>query len=138
MIRTGSVTVDQFLRYAVVGLGSNLLLYLAYLLLTGLGMGPKTAMTLLYALGVAQTFIFNRKWSFGHKGRARTAFLRYLASYAIGYLLNWVVLWVCVDRLGLPHQPVQGAMILLLALFLFALQKFWVFREPVQQEGVLP
>jgi putative flippase GtrA len=120
-------TRGQFLRYAVVGLASNLVLYLAYLGLTMLGMGPKTAMSVLYVLGVAQTFLFNRTWSFGHDGALHGAFARYVASYAFGYLLNLAVLWIAVDRMGLPHQIVQGVMIVTLAFFLFLLQKFWVF-----------
>ena len=48
-------TRQQFVRYALVGLAANFVLYLAYLALTWLGMGHKTAMTLLYALGVLQT-----------------------------------------------------------------------------------
>lgn len=122
-------TRGQFVRYAVVGLGSNGVLYLAYLALTTLGMGPKAAMSLLYALGVAQTFLFNRSWSFRHEGGFHGAFARYVASYAFGYLLNLAVLWVVVDRLGFPHQIVQGIMILTLAAMLFLLQKFWVFPE---------
>lgn len=120
--------LGQFLRYAVVGLASNLVLYLAYLGLTIFGMGPKTAMSLLYTLGVAQTFLFNRTWSFGHDGALHGAFARYVASYSFGYLLNLAVLWVAVDNMGLPHQIVQGIMILSLAILLFLLQKFWVFR----------
>lgn len=121
-------TRGQFLRYATVGLASNLVLYLAYLGLTMMGMGPKTAMSLLYVLGVAQTFLFNRTWSFRHEGGLHGAFARYVSSYAIGYVLNFAVLWLAVDRLGMPHQIVQGVMILSLAVLLFLLQKFWVFR----------
>jgi len=122
-------TRSQFLRYAVVGLASNLVLYFAYLGLTALGMGSKTAMSVLYVLGVAQTFLFNRKWSFGHDGALHGAFARYVAIYGFGYLFNLVVLWVAVDHMGLPHQVVQGVMILVLAAMLFLLQKFWVFRK---------
>ena len=130
MIDTKSRT--QFLRYAIVGLGSNLLLYLAYLLLTTLGMGYKSAMTLLYAMGVAQTFLFNSSWSFRHQGALHGAFVRYIASYAFGYILNFTILWLAVDRLGQPHQIVQGVMVLTLAVLLFLLQKYWVFPEREQ------
>lgn len=126
----GRDSLGQFTRYALVGLGSNLLLYLAYLGLTAWGMQPKAAMSLLYALGVAQTFAFNRNWSFRHQGGLHGAFTRYLAAYAFGYLLNLTVLWLAVDQLGLPHQFVQGVMILTLAVLLFLLQKFWVFAAP--------
>lgn len=131
-------TRKQFVRYSLVGLGSNLVLYLAYLLLTYLGMGPKSAMTLLYVLGVAQTFLFNRKWSFGHEGGLHSAFARYVASYALGYVLNLAVLWIAVDRMGLPHQIVQGVMILTLAVMLFVLQKFWVFPEGKRRAALDP
>lgn len=124
-------SLGQLTRYALVGLGSNLLLYLIYLALTAWGMGPKQAMSLLYVLGVVQTFVFNRKWSFRHQGGFHGAFARYLAAYAFGYALNLAVLWLAVDRLGLQHQVVQGVMILALAVLLFLLQKFWVFATPV-------
>lgn len=131
-------TRGQFARYAFVGLASNLVLYLAYLGLTLLGLGPKTAMSVLYVLGVAQTFLFNRSWSFGHEGGLHGAFARYVASYAFGYLLNLIVLWIAVDRMGLPHQIVQGVMILTLAVMLFLLQKLWVFQEPKRNALITP
>jgi len=118
----------QLSRYAVVGLASNAIGFLLYLLLTYAGMGHKTAMTLLYAVGVAQTFLFNRKWSFGHNGMISSAFLRYIAAYAFGYVFNLAMLVLLVDQWGWPHQWVQGVMIFVLAGMLFLLQRYWVFR----------
>ncbi|MBV5310569.1 GtrA family protein, partial [Chromatium okenii] len=57
----------QLSRYALVGVASNAFGYFLYLLLTNVGMGYKSAMSLLYIVGVAQTFIFNRSWSFRHQ-----------------------------------------------------------------------
>lgn len=118
----------QLSRYAVVGLANNALGFLLYLLLTSAGMGHKTAMTLLYAVGVIQTFYFNRKWSFNHRGVVSVALLKYVATYAFGYVFNLAVLIVAVDHLGWPHQWVQGVMIFVLAGMLFLLQRYWVFR----------
>jgi putative flippase GtrA len=119
----------QLLRYGAVGLASNLLCYLAYLGLTRLGTDPKLAMSLLYVLGVLQTFVFNRRWTFEYSGEGRRVFYRYCAAYGAGYLTNLAVLYLLVDRLGYPHQAIQGAMILLLAAMLFLAQKFWVFSK---------
>ena len=119
---------QQFIRYSVVGLASNLLCYLVYLGLTKLGMNPKLAMSLLYALGVMQTFVFNKRWTFEHAGPRRTVFYRYCTAYGLGYLFNLAVLYLTVDLLGYPHQLIQGIMILTLAMMLFLAQKFWVFR----------
>ncbi len=123
--------LGQFLRYGVVGLLSNAALYLAYLALTAAGMEVKLAMTLLYALGVAQTFVFNKRWSFRHDGLHGPAFVRYCVSYGLGYVINLLALFVLVDRLGYPHRIVQGLLMVYLAVMLFLLQKFWVFRSDI-------
>lgn len=122
----------QLSRYAVVGLASNAVGYLLYLLLTYAGMGHKSAMSLLYVIGVVQTFYFNRSWSFNHQGMAHTAFIRYVIAYALGYLLNLALLWLAVDHLHMPHQGVQAAAIVLVALSLFMMHKYWVFAPSVR------
>jgi putative flippase GtrA len=127
-VSQNSVRVE-FVRYVLVGIISNVLLYGAYIALTFAGTEPKLAMTILYAAGVAQTFAFNRRWSFRHGGSSRPALARYCAAYALGYAINYLALAHLVDRLGYAHQLVQGVMVVLLALGLFALQKFWVFRR---------
>lgn len=119
----------QFTRYAIVGLASNALGYLLYLSLTYLGIGPKLAMSLLYGVGVLQTFVFNKKWSFQFDGSATPALVRYVLAYAVGYGLQFLALMFLVDRMGLPHQWVMGFLILFIAAFLFIAQKFWVFRQ---------
>ena len=121
-------TLQQLLRFGVVGLASNTLLYLIYLGMTGIGVGPKLSMSLLYVIGVIKTFAFNRSWTFNHEGRLDSAFVRYVAVYAFGYLVNFIVLAWLVDGMGYPHQIVQGVMILTLAICMFVLQKFWVFK----------
>ncbi len=119
----------QFTRYAIVGLASNALAFSLYLILTIAGMDHKLAMTLLYGLGVAQTFVFNKRWSFRHVGMHGPAFVRYCISYGLGYVINLLALLVLVDHMRYPHEFVQGVMVLSLAAMLFLLQKFWVFRS---------
>lgn len=117
-----------FWRYVVVGLVSNGLLYLAYLGLVAAFLGPKTAASVTYACGVAQTFWFNRAWSFGHQGHAGLALLRYITVYWAGYLLNMLLLYVLVDIYGWDHRWVQAAMVLGLAVLIFLALRFWAFR----------
>ena len=119
----------QVVRFALVGVTSNVLLYLFYLLLTSAGLGYKVSMTLLYFLGVLQTFFANRAWTFRHISNMKKSLFRYFSSYAIGYLINFGFLYVFVDRFGLPHQWVQAGAIIGIALLLFLLQKYWVFRD---------
>ena len=128
-------TRRQLMRYIVVGVTSNLLLYLAYIGLTTLGLGHKTAMTLLYVTGGLLTFFANRTWSFNHRGSGPSALARYVIAYIFGYLFNLALLWLFVDRLHQPHLLVQAAAIVLVAVSLFLLNKFWVFAPPTIRES---
>ena len=113
----------------MVGIASNGILYLLYLMLTLLGMGAKVAMTLLYVVGVAQSFIFHRRWSFEYRGAQKLTFMRYVAAYMMGYCINFAGLVLLVDKLNLSHQIVQAVLIPTVAVVLFLLQKFWVFAD---------
>lgn len=106
---------------------SNFLLYVLYLVLTGIGFGIKQAMSLLYLIGMLQGFAFNKRWSFRYRGQSAPALSRYVAAYGLGYLVNLTGLMLFVDFLGLPHQLIQGLLIVIVAVLMFLLQKFWVF-----------
>lgn len=120
----------QLMRYGIVGLGTNALGYVLYLGLTALGMGPKLAMSLLYMVGVLQTFVFNKAWTFRYVGQGRAAFQRHVVLFVIGYLVQFLLLALMVDTLRWRHQWVMAGVILLMAVFFFLGQKFWVFRQP--------
>lgn len=130
-------TLGQMIRYGIVGVASNVVGYILYLVLTAAGVEHKLAMTLMYMVGVAQSFLFNKRWSFDNNGSHNHAFVRYVMSYGFGYIVNLTALYFCVDRLGWPHQAVQGVMVFVVAGLLFMLQKFWVFRTPLtsRQKG---
>ena len=124
-----SALSPQVFRFAVVGFASNLVLYFVYLGLTRIGLEHKLAMSILYVVGILQTFVFNKKWTFTHHRRQMLTFMSYFSIYAFGYLLNLAVLIVMVDHLGYSHERVQGVTVLVLALLLFVLQKAWGFRS---------
>ena len=120
-------TAIEILRFGVVGLGSNALLYLLYLAATAVGVEPKVAVSLIYLVGVLQTFILNKRWTFQHEGHVRRTAARYWVAYAFSYAANMVLLIIFVDIAGFDHRVVQGVLIAVIGLVLFALQKYWVF-----------
>ncbi|MGJ0507549.1 MAG: GtrA family protein [Methylocystis sp.] len=123
-----SVWAVQAVRYVIVGAISNAALYCFYLLLTGVGVGHKSAMSLLYGVGVVQTFYFQRRWTFSHSGRLFRSLNRYVLAYALCYLGNLAALYWFVDALGWRHEVVQAGNIVVSAVLLFLIQKIWVFR----------
>lgn len=120
----------QFARWVIVGVVTNTVLYLAYLALTRSLFAPQAAMTVVYVAGMLLGFVGNRLWSFEHAGRIDTALLRYVAVYALGYVINFAGLEIGVDMLGFPHEFVQGAMVIVVATVMFLMQKLFVFADP--------
>lgn len=122
-----SSTPRQLIRYGIVGILSNLGGYLIYLIVTWMGVGPKTAMSILYTAGATIGFMGNRKWSFAYQGQLLPNFLRYASAHICGYAINFLILFVFVDELRYPHQIVQAIAIFIVAGFLFIIFKYFVF-----------
>ena len=120
--------ISQLFRYGMVGISTNLALYLLYLMITYLGIEPKSAMTLVYIAGVILGYIGHRNWTFGHKGAMLGSGARYFIAHLIGYLINFLILLTFVDKLGYAHQWVQAAAIIVVAMFLFLAFRYFVFR----------
>lgn len=112
-----------------MGVVSNVVIYFVYLLITFRGVEPKPAMTIVYVCGASFAFIANRKWTFNHQGDPIKAGLQYGLVHLIGYLLNLLILFALVDRLGYPHQWVQAGAIIVVAGVLFVLFKYIVFLK---------
>ncbi|MGF6754846.1 GtrA family protein [Paraburkholderia sp. GAS42] len=120
-------TADQLVRFAIVGVASNAVLYMLYLAATEAGVEHKGAMTGVFALGILQTFLFNKNWSFRDRSTRASTFVRYMIAYSAAYGINLVAMLVLVDRYHFPDRGVQAVMIIVVALFLFAALRFWVF-----------
>ena len=125
----------QSFRYVLAGAISNLVLYIAYLGLTALGVPPKFAMSFLFLVGVGQSFLVNKQWTFGYSGSATKVLPRYAVAYGGSYLLNFALLALLVDYVGWPHQFVQAGAMGLNALLLFLLQRHWVFPQTSSQDS---
>lgn len=124
-----AVMQRQFIRYCITGVIHNGAGYLLYLLVTWLGAEPKIAMSVLFVIGVAVSFLLNRNWSFADKGSVSGSLTRFVIVYMTGYVLNLAALLVFYDRLGYPHQWVQGLATIAIAVVLFLLNRYFVFRD---------
>lgn len=122
-------SIAQLIRYTFVGIVSNLVGYLIYLLITYLGGAPKITMTLLYGVGAAIGYIGNRNFTFAHKGSLLGPGIRYFIAHFLGYFINLAILIIFVDQFGYAHQWVQAVAIFVVASFLFIAFKFFVFRD---------
>jgi len=101
---------------------------MVYLLVTWLGVPPKIAMTVLYLVGASLGYIGNRQWAFSYGGSLWRSSMKYLVVHFGGYILTYSLLYIFVDEIGFPHQLVQAAAIIVVAIYLFLFLNFFVFR----------
>lgn len=119
--------MKHLVRYGLVGLTSNLIMYVVYLWITYCGLDPKAAMTIVYMAGASLVFVGNREWTFSNKSEFGEVAQRFVIVYTLGYVLNLLVMWVAVDCLEKPHYLVQGVSLIIMSALLFLAQKYWVF-----------
>lgn len=119
----------QLIKYSLVGVFSNIVIYFGYLLLTYCCMTPKKAMTLVYIVGAYIGFFGNRKWTFASSLSLTNLALRYIVTHIFGYALNLLILFFFVDCLGYSHWWIQAIAIIIVASFLFLIFKYLVFNE---------
>ncbi len=123
-----SLITKQFIRYVVVGAVTNVSGYLLYLFVTSLGVSPILTISIFYPIYIGLAFYLHKSLSFRHKGQVAASALRYLAAYMGCYVLNVAMLAYFSNYLGFPHWAVQAGAVVSIALLLFVVQRYWVFR----------
>lgn len=124
----------QLIRYGIVGVVSNGLLYLVYIALTFMYVIPEVAATIAYVLGVCWTYFFNRNWSFESRAAHRKAAPRYALTYLAGYFITIGILAAGYRWMGMQHFISQLIAIGAAAIVIFLLLRFWVFANAKPSE----
>ncbi|WP_254602108.1 GtrA family protein [Sphingomonas bacterium] len=74
-------------------------------------------------------FLHSRVTFKGHGERGRAAQIRFFAASFPSVVLNAGWTWLLISRLQLPHWTVQVPIWCITPILLFALNRWWVFRE---------
>ncbi|VXC35738.1 GtrA family protein [Aeromicrobium sp. 9AM] len=119
----------QLLRYGFVGVVSNAVAFGVYIIITALGASPKVTAGAVYVGAAAVGFVGNRRLTFAHEGSVWGAGARYVVAHAGGFLLNLCILTLLLDHYGWSHVWSQAFAIVVVAAYLFAAFKFFVFRS---------
>jgi putative flippase GtrA len=119
----------EWLRFVAIGIKSNLLYYVIYAALSLVGIGPKTAVTIVFFVGIVYTFWFNKIFVFRRAGPAYSQMVRYLAIYFGAWLLNLVLLDILLTDFHVNRFIAQGILIVPFAVAIFLALKYVVFNR---------
>ncbi len=85
--------INRLARYGLVGLFTNGSIYLLFLAMIWTGIYPVLASGLCYGLGVALSYLLNRRWTFNSQGKHRQDLPRFVLAYGVGLLVTLVSMW---------------------------------------------
>jgi putative flippase GtrA len=121
--------VTQFLRFLIVGCANTLIgLAVIYAALGLIGLGNIAANATGYAVGLAASFLLNKAWTFRYSGPVWLAFIKFIATFAVAYLLNLGTLWLLIHRAGVNGYLAQAVAIVPYTVSFFLLSRVLVFR----------
>lgn len=83
-------------RYALVGLLTNGSIYLLFLAMIWAGLYPVLASGLCYGLGVALSYLLNRRWTFDSQGGHSRDLPRFILAYGAGLLVTLGAMWILI------------------------------------------
>jgi putative flippase GtrA len=122
---------NQPIRFALVGVMSNGVAYLAYLLIALL-MRPDVAMTVIYVVAFLISFWGNRTFTFKHESGLVPTVFRFTAMHVLLFTIQYSLHGYFVYVLKHPHQAVQAVSTILIGVMSYTISRIFVFRTVVK------
>lgn len=118
----------RFLRYGAVGTISTAVLYVAFLVLVAINVNPVLAAGICYPVGVAFSYLGNRRFTFASDQTHRSDLPRFIAAYGVGFVSNLGVLVIAL--LWLPPSLAQLLNIAITPTVIFSTLRVVGFGSP--------
>ncbi len=123
--------IQRLYRYGAVGITTNVTLYLVFILFLRFGLTPTVAAGVCYGLGVAMSYLLNRRWTFSSTQSHRRDIPKFLLAYGIGLVST--LLMITLLLIWLPPELAQIVNIGLTALVIYGCLR--LFRFGRQEDG---
>ena len=123
--------IVQFVKFSIVGVLNTSIHYCSfYLLFHYLGVYYLLASAIGYTLGLINSFLLNKSWTFRVKQiQNSTAFMKFLAVNMVAFLTNLIALSLLTESYSIYPELAQVWAIALSLFVNFLGNKFWVFSE---------
>jgi len=132
-----TVTIRRLARFAVVGLCGTATYYLALMaMVEWLAFPVMLATSFAFLIVTVQNYVLHYRWTFASTTAHRSAFPRFLVMNAVGFVINWLVMFVGYEVLHAHYLLVQAAAIAVVVMWNLALSTYWIFNANRQDDTV--
>lgn len=119
------------IRFVIVGVVNTLVgLGIIYGCKYFLGMGDLAANVAGYAVGLTVSFVLNSSWTFEYRGPQLAAAIRFLAVFAVSYLLNLATVMGLIHLAAVNGYIAQAAGMPVYTVCFYLLSRSYAFRPP--------
>lgn len=88
-------SIQQFIKYCLVGVLNTLVcLVTIFVCKSLLGVNPYVSNAIGYAVGLVNSFVWNRHWVFRSHGRYTAEAVRFVIGFAVCYMAQFAVVYV--------------------------------------------
>jgi putative flippase GtrA len=116
-------------RFLAVGVFNTVVGLAAIYLCKGLlGTGDVVSNVVGYAVGLANSFAWNRRWTFGHSGAVLPAAARFVIVFLIAYLLNLATVMAAIHMYAVNSYVAQAIGIAPYTAFFYLGSRWFAFR----------
>ena len=123
----------QFVKFGVVGVSNTLLTALTiWFLLQILHFSHYVSNIIGYIIGLINSFIWNRKWTFASNMKVTDTILRFIITFAICYLIQLGNLYLLLHFTTLDSFVCQLLSIAVYTIFNFWINKYYTFKSDIQ------
>lgn len=119
----------KFIKYSIVGCISVLIYFLSVFVLVELfDKDPIFASTLSFIIMTYISFLLNKKYTFG-SNFSYNQLWRFLVVSAIGFTLNFSIMYLVVNILSLHYVIGELITTLIIPIINFILNNYWTFKK---------
>ena len=123
----------QLILYGIIGSFSAFLDFLVYTALVSMGLFYIHANCISVLVGIGSSFLLNRHFNFKVKDAVLRRFVIFLIIGLAGLLLSNLVLYGCIEWMGIDKLVSKLLSIILVALFQFVLNKYITFKPTAHE-----
>lgn len=120
----------QFLKFGIVGISNTLLTAgVIWLLLKTMNYSDYLANIIGYVVGLINSFLWNRKWTFESKTRVSDTIYKFIGIFAICYLFQLGNLYVLLHFTNVDPYLSQLLSIGVYTILNFGMNKYYTFKN---------
>jgi putative flippase GtrA len=134
---TRRLALIQLAKYSLVGASNTLITFVTYVSVMAAGVDYLLASAIGYAIGSANSYLLNYRWTFDARGLShRQTLSRFAVVQGFGISSNLGLIYALVHGLGFAKAPAQGLVTLLVLAITFLMNRIWAFAKRAESDPV--